>query len=213
PVTYLAARLGLTPNHLTSASALLTLSALLIISAGSPHGLAGAGMAYGLLSFAYVLDSSDGQLARVAHSGSRFGAVFDHLVDGAKIVGLNLCLGWVLVDRADVRLGYLAMALNTFAQAMYFFGWNLKTASYGANLSRREGRPQAARRLLFAPLELMDWGLFIGCVWLLPWPNLLLPFYFVYGCGCMLTVLAYLAYSIAQMRRADAAERAHESSA
>lgn len=207
PVTYLAWRLGLTPNHLTLASGLLTSFALLIILLDVPHGPLSSSAAYLLLSAAYVLDSSDGQLARVADLASRFGAVFDHFVDGAKIVATNLCFGWVLLQTEDPTLAYLAMGLNTFAQSMLFFGSKLKIAAYGANLSQQLATPSRRVRVLSFPFQFVDWGLFIWFAWLLAWPYTFLWLYLAYGFGCTLTAAAYAAYSAYQMRRADAAQR------
>ncbi len=211
-VTLLAWRLGLTPNVLTVTSALLTGAAGAILVLCRPLGLVEVGIAYGLLSFGYILDSSDGQLARVARLGSSFGAWLDHFVDGVKIVFLNLCFGWCLTENWHgtdrLSLAYLAMALNVLSQSALFFGSKLKIARYGANLSRKLGMPSRRVRLLSLPFELMDWGLFILFVFLLPWPRYFLPLYLIYGSGCVVAALGYFAISAAQMRRSDRAEPA-----
>ncbi len=207
PVTYLAWRLGLSPNALTVLSALCTAAAGALIVVARPHTLAVALSAYLLLNLGYVLDSSDGQLARVAGLGSRFGAWLDHLLDGAKIVGLNLCFGWCLSDgaagRAEPGLAYLAMALNVFFQALLFFGWNLKVAHFGAKLSAQLGTSRGRVRLLSLPFQLVDWGLFILLTLLLAWPARFFEAYLAYGIACAAIASAYLGYSALQMRRAD----------
>jgi len=74
-VTRLCVRLGLTPNMVTSASAVLMLVALWLFWRGD-YG-------WGLLSGCAMtfLDTVDGKLARVTLTATRFGNLFDHGMD------------------------------------------------------------------------------------------------------------------------------------
>jgi len=213
-VTFVAWRAGLTPNVLTVTSAILTALGGAIIVLCSPHARGDVTAAYLLLCAGYVLDSSDGQLARVAGLGSRLGAWLDHFVDGLKIVGINLCLGWCAVrshgDAAILSLAYLATASNVFFQSAVFFGSKLKIANFGANLSRKLGTPRGRVRLMSIPFELLDWGVFILFVFVLPHPAAFLKLYLAYGIGCALLAVGYFAYSALQMWQVDHAPRVPE---
>lgn len=86
-----AATVGMTPNVATVISALLSGTGLLLVALVEPTPLLGVAVAL-LLAAGYVMDSVDGQLARLAGSGSRAGEWFDHTVDCFKTTGLHLCV-------------------------------------------------------------------------------------------------------------------------
>ena len=80
---------GLTPNGATVISACLSGLGLLLVALVDPTPLLGVAVAL-LLAAGYVMDSVDGQLARLAGTGSRSGEWFDHTVDCFKTTGLHL---------------------------------------------------------------------------------------------------------------------------
>jgi phosphatidylglycerophosphate synthase len=74
-VTHWCARLGITPNQVTSLSWVLALLTIVLFVQGE--------LAWGLLTgwTMTFLDTVDGKLARVTVNYSRFGDLFDHLLD------------------------------------------------------------------------------------------------------------------------------------
>ena len=56
--------------------------------------------AYVLLVLGYMLDSCDGQLARVSGKTSKFGEWLDHSLDIVKILNFNMVLGYLLLSAA-----------------------------------------------------------------------------------------------------------------
>lgn len=116
-VTRFCARVGITPNQVTSASLLLVLAAMYLFWNG--HFIYGLGAAW-LMTF---LDTVDGKLARVSLLSTRFGNLFDHSIDlvhppfwwWAWIVGLSAA-GLPLAD-ADLVLtvivaGYIVQRIE-----------------------------------------------------------------------------------------------------
>ena len=75
PVARLLARTPVTPNQVTALSALIALGAGWLLAGG--HNV-WAGLAVHASS---VVDGVDGDLARAANRGSRFGAIFDAVLD------------------------------------------------------------------------------------------------------------------------------------
>ncbi|MFF2510939.1 DUF5941 domain-containing protein [Streptomyces sp. NPDC058086] len=75
------ARRGLTPNQVTTASLLTALIAAGCAATGTRAGFAAAGL---LLLFSFVLDCTDGQLARYSLQYSTLGAWLDATFDRAK---------------------------------------------------------------------------------------------------------------------------------
>ncbi|QIK65381.1 CDP-alcohol phosphatidyltransferase family protein [Nocardioides sp. HDW12B] len=113
---------GTTPNQATALSAVLSalgLALLALVEPSPPQAFAvGA-----LLAGGYVMDSVDGQLARLRGGGSVSGEWLDHLVDCFKTTLLHLCVlvSWYRfppVEETSVLL--VPMAFLVVASATYF---------------------------------------------------------------------------------------------
>jgi phosphatidylglycerophosphate synthase len=112
--------LGVTPNQATVLSAALAGAGLLVLALVPPTVLTGVLVAV-LLAAGYVLDSVDGQLARLRGSGSKAGEWLDHTVDCVKTASLHLAVlvswhrftdpgdGWLLLP-----LGFEVVAVVTY---------------------------------------------------------------------------------------------------
>lgn len=74
-VTKLCARMGISPNMVTTVSLLLVIAAYVAFEAG--WFLLGLAAAWGMV----FLDTVDGKLARVTLTSTRFGDIFDHGID------------------------------------------------------------------------------------------------------------------------------------
>lgn len=97
------------PNHLTSARLLSGVAAAACFAAGTPGwNLAGAL----LFVLSMLLDRADGELARLQHSGSRFGAIYDLWTDAICNVAVFLGLG---IAAADGFLGAWAIPAGLLA--------------------------------------------------------------------------------------------------
>ncbi|HZK59621.1 MAG TPA: CDP-alcohol phosphatidyltransferase family protein [Cryobacterium sp.] len=111
---------GWTPNAVTAASAVLSFAALALmvtVPTTAPLGIA-VGV---LLAAGYVLDSADGQVARLGGRGSVAGEWLDHVVDAirtpalhlATLIGLNAVPGigtWPLL----IAIGYCLVSVGQF---------------------------------------------------------------------------------------------------
>ncbi len=95
-LTGVLTRTPITPNHVTLANVAVGLAACWFASRGSRVGFALAGA---LMFLQLVLDSSDGELARIRHRHSRFGMILDNVaddvIDNGFIAGLGLGVGGV----------------------------------------------------------------------------------------------------------------------
>lgn len=103
---------GLTPNQVTLVSALLSALGIVLLAILSPS--VGLAVAVSIsLVLAYLLDSADGQLARLRGGGSRSGEWLDHTIDCVKTATLHLAVaiswfrfpvfegsGWLLIPLA-----------------------------------------------------------------------------------------------------------------
>lgn len=89
-ITRALTRLPVRPNHVTAVSSLCGLAACVLVALGDRGAVALAGV---FTLAAVVLDSVDGELARVRHMGSALGMWFDNLSDDVIDTSLVLCIG------------------------------------------------------------------------------------------------------------------------
>ncbi|WP_346012169.1 CDP-alcohol phosphatidyltransferase family protein, partial [Streptomyces sp. SID3343] len=106
------ARRGFTPNQVTVASLIVALAAAAGAATGTRAGYIGAALG---LYFSFVLDCTDGQLARYAVSYSRIGSWLDATFDRAKeyAVYAGLALGAARHDDDVWTLALVAMVVMT----------------------------------------------------------------------------------------------------
>lgn len=82
---------GLTPNQATAVSAAMSATGIALVAAVRPTVWLGVLVAV-LLAAGYVMDSVDGQLARLRGGGSKSGEWLDHTVDCFKSLTLHLAV-------------------------------------------------------------------------------------------------------------------------
>ncbi len=114
------ARRGLTPNQVTTASLVTALIAAACAATGTRPGFVSAGV---LLIASFVLDCTDGQLARYSLQYSTLGAWLDATFDRAKEYAYyaGLALGAARADGDDVwALALGAMVLQTCRHVVDF---------------------------------------------------------------------------------------------
>ena len=87
------ARLGATPNQVTVANALVGVAACVLIALGGRLLTALGGVA---IFLQVVLDSCDGELARIRYLYSNFGRALDNVTDDLIDLGMTLAMGWAL---------------------------------------------------------------------------------------------------------------------
>ena len=148
-------QLGMTPNQMTLASAVCTFSAIAVLAVTAPSWVTGIVIA-ALLVLGFILDSSDGQLARLTGTSSAAGEWLDHVVD---------CARSVLIHSAVLVSFYRFFALPTewlllvplvfqFAAVVLFVAGTLALL-----LKRSSGRatpgaaPSTARSVLLLPAD------------------------------------------------------------
>jgi phosphatidylglycerophosphate synthase len=113
---------GMTPNQATAVSATLSAAGIALLALVHPAPVQAIAVA-ALLAGGYVMDSVDGQLARLRGGGSISGEWLDHLVDCFKTTMLHLAVvvSWYRFPPFEDRLVLLVpMAFLVVASATYF---------------------------------------------------------------------------------------------
>ncbi len=189
-----------TPNQVTfwGFIVLLAAIALILLMSGTIWVLPG----YFLLALNYVLDSVDGQLARLKNMSSPLGEWLDHSLDGLRMILLHLAYMWVMYQHLPdnlTNIGFLAFALNlAFMTSNYFFSilkikiLNQKTGDY---LRQSAGIKGAMLKFMTAPA---DYGFYIMISLLLVRVDMFLWAYLLYGVYFMLVFIMNFILTIRQ---------------
>ena len=120
-----AARHGLTPNQVTTASMAIGVLAAAAFATGERWGLVAGAV---LLQVAFTTDCVDGQLARYTRQFSKFGAWLDSILDRTKeyVVFAGLAIGATRMAEPVWGMACAALTLQTFRHFSDFtFGRNL----------------------------------------------------------------------------------------
>ena len=117
---------GLTPNGATAVSAAFSTAGIALLAIARPTLWAGIGVAV-LLAAGYVMDSVDGQLARLRGGGSIRGEWLDHTIDGFKVASLHLAvaISWFRYPPVDNEAWLLVPLGFSVVQSATYFGFIL----------------------------------------------------------------------------------------
>jgi len=97
PLVKLLVKLGITPNIITSTGLVINVLAAIVFITGGEIGKRGdlsyIGWGSGLILFAGLFDMLDGQVARLGNMASRFGSLYDSVLDrySELIMFLGIC--------------------------------------------------------------------------------------------------------------------------
>ncbi|MFC5719369.1 DUF5941 domain-containing protein [Streptomyces gamaensis] len=209
------ARRGLTPNQVTTASLLTALIAAGCAATGSRGGFVAAGL---LLLFSFVLDCTDGQLARYSLRYSTLGAWLDATFDRAKEYAYyaGLALGAARAGDDVWALALGAMVLQTCRHVVdfAFTEANHDAAANTSPTAALSGRLDAvgwtvwARRMIVLPIG-ERWAL-IAVLTALTTPRTVFVVLLI-GCAlaaCYTTAGRVLRSLTRKARRTDRAARA-----
>jgi phosphatidylglycerophosphate synthase len=114
---------GMTPNQATAISATLSASGLVLLAVVRPSVPLGLAVAV-LLAAGYLMDSVDGQLARLRGPGSVAGEWLDHTVDCAKTCAFHLAVlvTWERFPPVAARAALLVPLAFAILDMVSFFG-------------------------------------------------------------------------------------------
>ncbi|MEU8852353.1 CDP-alcohol phosphatidyltransferase family protein [Streptomyces sp. NPDC048564] len=155
-----AYRIGLSPNHVTAVSALITFAAVFTIALRPPSYVLGQWIALALL-LGFALDSADGQLARLHRSSSLSGEWLDHVVDCAKILGIHSAVLISFYRFFDLTQPALLLpVVFQFAAVLLFFGGILTEQLRRRRVKPPTGPPAPVSSVRGMALLPVDYGLF-----------------------------------------------------
>jgi len=201
PFAYLFYRLGVSPNKISFAGLTIRLLALVLIVLSPVITPFISISAVILLLLGYIFDCADGQLARAAGLGSKFGEWLDHTLDCVFTFCLHFAAGYIILVQAHTGseqwyLGFIALVANLTAGGTFSFAWNMKLQLFGKNTVASEvGATSMKVKLMKLPLQGNDPVIPIA-LFLVTYDNELFTYcYFTYGIMSLLICLLYLLVS------------------
>lgn len=124
-VAAVAFRCGLSPNLVSVVSLLVSLAALALLLLAVPHDTVAGLIAAVLLAVGFVLDSADGQLARLTGTASPAGEWLDHLFDAIRAPAVHLTVLVVFLSSSEgapwlvaVAFAFVLVQVAQFASQM-----------------------------------------------------------------------------------------------
>ncbi|MCC2314582.1 CDP-alcohol phosphatidyltransferase family protein [Cellulomonas xiejunii] len=134
-----AVAVGAGPNVVTAVSVLSSAAGMAVLLL-LPAGWWTAAFAAGLLALGYVLDSADGQVARVTRRQSPAGEWLDHVADAMRTPALHLtvAVAWVLQERTAAWVVPVALTLTVVVAGQFM------SQILAEQLARRSGGPRRA---------------------------------------------------------------------
>jgi phosphatidylglycerophosphate synthase len=193
-VAALAHVYGLSPNAATLISGALSATALTLLIVGEPSVPLGCAVAL-LLALGYVMDSVDGQLARLRGGGSAAGEWLDHTFDCIKTCVLHLAVLVSFYRFAPIESDAALVVPMAFlvVDVTCFFGIILLPFLRRANDDRRTpALPRSENPLRMWLLLPNDYGVFCWMFVLLAWSQLFFVAYtFMFAVNAVLLSIAF----------------------
>jgi phosphatidylglycerophosphate synthase len=173
---------GMTPNVATAISATLSALGLVLLAGFEPAPWLAVAVP-GLLAAGYVMDSVDGQLARLSGTGSLSGEWLDHTVDCVKTCALHLAVLMSLYRFPPVhdRIWLLVPVGFEIVDMLSFFGLVtlplLRRLHGTATAAAATAPPTTENPLRMWVILPTDYGFLCWIFLLLAWPVLFLAGY------------------------------------
>ena len=208
PMVKLLIRAGLTPNMVTTIGLLLNIGVTIIFISGAEEGKRGdlsyVGWAGALILFAGLFDMLDGQVARLGNMSSRFGALYDSVLDrySEMILFLGIC--------------YYLVAHHYFLSSLFAFIGMIgglmvsytRARAEGLGIECKDGLMQRPERVILLGVSALACGItskFIGGNFKIHWPGSNFPVFETISIFTdPLTAMAVLANATAIGRLRDA---------
>lgn len=153
PLVKRLVRWNVAPNHITTAGFIVNVAAAVVLIIGGEHGtrydLGYLGWASALILFAGVFDILDGQVARVGGKATKFGAVYDSVIDRYSELIMFLGICYFLVSHAFLLSSLLAF-IAMIGSVMVSY---TRARAEGVGIACKTGLMQRPTRILFIGLS------------------------------------------------------------
>ena len=159
PFVKLLIKIGITPNMVTTIGFLLNIVAASIFVAGAEHShrndLSYIGWGGGLILFAGLFDMLDGQVARLGKMSSKFGALYDSVLDRYSELVMFLGICYYLVAHHFFISSLLAFVALIGSMMVSY----IRARAEGLGIECKEGLMQRPERVVTIGLSALLCGI------------------------------------------------------
>jgi phosphatidylglycerophosphate synthase len=214
PFVRVLIRAGLTPNMVTTIGLILNIGVSIIFIEGAEKGNRGdlsyVGWAGALILFAGLFDMLDGQVARLGNMSSRFGALYDSVLDRYSELILFLGICYYLVAH-HYFLSSLVAFIGMIGSLMVSY---TRARAEGLGIECKDGLMQRPERVILIGVSALACGVaskWMGGNYKIHWPDSNFPIFETISIFTIpLTVMAVLANATAIGRLKDAKKALEE---
>jgi len=157
-------KMGLTPNAVTTIGLILNIGVAVIFIIGAEDGtradLSYVGWAGGLILFAGLFDMLDGQVARLGNMSSRFGALYDSVLDRYSELVLFLGICYYLVAH-HYFLSSLFAFIALIGSMMVSY---TRARAEGLGIECKGGLMQRPERVVILAVSAIVCGIVSACI-------------------------------------------------
>lgn len=163
PLVQLLIRLKVTPNMVTTIGLVINIIAALVFiwgaETGSKDDLSYIGIGSGLILFAGLFDMLDGQVARLGHKTSRFGALFDSVLDRYSELIMFLGICYYLVAHHYLISSLIAFCALVGSMMVSY----VRARAEGLGLECKNGLMQRPERIVIISVSGIICGIVSAC--------------------------------------------------
>ena len=163
PLVHLLIRLKVTPNQITTLGFVINIIAAIVLIYGADHGSKGdltpLGWGGGLILFAGFFDILDGRLAREGNMTSRFGVLYDSVLDRYSELVMFLGICYFLVAH-HYFLGSLFGFIALIGSIMVSY---VRARAEGIGIECKAGLMQRPERIIIIGVSALVCGIVSAC--------------------------------------------------
>lgn len=163
PLVKLLVKLGVTPNFITTTGLVVNILAAVVFILGGEYGERGnlsyIGWGCGLILFAGLFDMLDGQVARLGNKASRFGALYDSVLDRYSELIMFLGICYYLVAH-HYFISSLVAFIALIGSMMVSY---VRARAEGLGIECKEGLMQRPERIIIISVSGIICGIVSAC--------------------------------------------------
>jgi CDP-diacylglycerol---glycerol-3-phosphate 3-phosphatidyltransferase len=163
PFVRLLVKLGVTPNMVTFTGLIINILAAIVFIVGGEYGSKGdlsyIGWGCGLILFAGLFDMLDGQVARIGHKASRFGALYDSVLDRYSELIMFMGICYYLVSH-HYFLSSLVTFIALIGSMMVSY---VRARAEGLGIECKAGLMQRPERIIIISVSGIICGIVSAC--------------------------------------------------
>lgn len=163
PIVRFLVKMGFTPNNITTTGLIINIIAAIVFVIGAEYSVKGdlsyIGWGSGLILFAGLFDMLDGQVARLGNMATRYGALYDSVLDRYSELFMFLGICYYLVGQ-HYFISSLVAFIAMIGSMMVSY---VRARAEGLNIECKAGLMQRPERIILISISGIICGIVSAC--------------------------------------------------